>query len=263
MRSDWQFQGNRLRGFVRVIVAVVGSWAIAWAVLVYPALRYEFVFAAAAQHILMGEQYSAAQLNELRSQLDSSSANSYRASTLNDSAVIRLRLVEAALAVGQARAADLNDLQRSIDAELDRNPSKSFVWLTDYWLQKQRSGGAPADLSLLRMSDLTGPNEGWIAIRRVPLALDVFPSLSAELKDRTLAEFAGLVRSGLYEDAANILTGPGWPTHDRLLDGLAGLNEGDRRWFAKVLEAKDIEGLAVPGVNEPGARPAPSFDVPR
>ncbi len=211
----------------------------------------------------MGEEYSAPQLNGLRAELGSSSASSFRPSTLNDIAVIRLRLVEADLGLGQAPSADLDDLQRSIDAALDRNPSRSFLWLADYWLQKLRSGGPAADFSLLQMSDMMGPNEGWIALRRVPLALGVFPSLPADLKGRTLVEFSGLVRSGLYQDAANILTGAGWPLHERLLDGLAMLDEGDRRRFAKVLEAKDIEGLAVPGVNEPGARPAPSFNVPR
>jgi len=241
MRLDWEFQPNRLRGFVRVIVAIGGSCSIAWALLMYPALRHEAAFAAAAQHILSGEQYSAAQLNELRSQLGSSSVSSYRPSILNDIAVIRLRLVEADLALGQAPAADLDDLQQSVDAALDRDPSRSFLWLTAYWLQKLRSGGAAADLGLLRMSDLTGPNEAWIAVRRVPLALSVFPSLPADLEGRTFAEFAGLVRSGLYQDAANILAGVGWPFRDRLVGALAHVNKAYRTGFAWVLRARNLD----------------------
>jgi hypothetical protein len=242
-----------LRGFVRVIVAISGACSIGWALFTYPTFRHEIAFAAAAQHILSGEQYSPEQLKRLRSELDASSANSVRPSVLNDIAVIRLKLVEADLAQGQASAADLDALQRSIDAALDRNPTRSFLWLADYWLHQKRSGSA--DLGLLQMSYETGPNEGWIAAKRNPVALGVFSSLSEETRSRVVAEFAGLVRSRLYQDAANILTGAGWPVHQRLLDGLASLDEGHRRRFAKLLETRDIEDADVPGVTRRTFRP--------
>ena len=255
MRPDREFQGNLLRGFVRLMVAVSGGCSIAWALFTYPAFRHEAAFTAAAQHILSGEQYSAEHLNELRSELDASSASSFRPSVLNDIAVIRIQLVEADLALGQVSAVELETLQGSIDIALDRNPTRSFLWLADYRLQELRSGSGAADLGLLRMSYQTGPNEAWIAVKRNPIALGVFPSLLEETKSRVVAEFAGLVRSWLYEDAANILTGPGWPVHQRLLDGLAQLDEGHRRQFAKTLEIRDIEDAIVPGVKQRPPRP--------
>ena len=255
MRPDGKFQGNLLRGLVRIVVAIGGGCSIAWALSTYPTFRHETAFAAAAQHILSGEQYSAKQLNELRSELDASSVSSFRPSVLNDIAVVRIRLVEADLALGQVSAVELETLQGSIDIALDRNPTRSFLWLADYRLQELRSGSAAADLGLLRMSYQTGPNEGWIAVKRNPIALGVFSSLLDETKSRVIAEFSGLVRSWLYEDAANILTGPGWPVHQRLLDGLAQLDEGHRRRFAKILETRDIEDVIVPGVKQRPPRP--------
>jgi hypothetical protein len=250
MRPDGELQGNRLRAFVRLVIAVAGGCSIAWALSAYPSLRHETAFAAAAQHILSGEQYSAEQLNGLRSQLGASSAISLRPSALNDIAVIRLRSVEADLALGQASAADLDTLQRSIDVTLNYNPARSFVWLADYWLQRLRSDSGRADSGLLRMSYQTGPNEAWIAIKRNPVGLAVFPSLPEELKGSVIAEFAGLVRSWLYQDAANILAGPGWPVRERLLNGLAQLDEDHRSQFARTLETRDIEDVVVPGVEQ-------------
>ncbi len=252
MKPDGELQGNRLRGFVRLAVAVGGGCSIAWALLAYPSLRHETAVAAAAQHILLGEKYSAEQLNELRSELGVNSAISLRPSALNDIAMIRLRFVEAGLASGRASAADLDSLQRSIDVALNHNPARSFLWLTEYWL---RSGSGPADPGLLRMSYQTGPNEAWIAIRRNPTALAVFPSLSEDLKGRAIAEFAGLVRSWLFQEAGNILAGPGWPVRERLLNGLARLDEGHRSRFARALEARDIEDVVVPGVQQRPSRP--------
>jgi hypothetical protein len=250
MRLHRAFQGNPLRGCARIVAAVGGGFSIAWAVFAYPTLRHETAFAAASQHILSGEQYSASELSNLRSELDASSDFSFRPSALNDVAVVRLRLVEAALASGQPSAADLDGLQKSIDVALAHNPTLSFLWLTDYWLQQIRRGSAGADLGFLRMSYLTGPNEGWIAVKRNPIALGVFPSLPDELQGSVIGEFAGLVRSWLYQDAANILAGPGWPVRERLLDGLAQLSEGHRRGFANALEARDVEDVVIPGVEK-------------
>ena len=257
MRPEGELQGNRLRGFVRLVIAVGGGCSIAWALLAYPSLHHETGFAAAAQHILSGEQYNAERLNELRGKLGASSTISLRPSALNDVAVIRLRLVEADLASGQASAADLDSLQRSIDVALNQDPARSFLWLADYWLQRLRSDSGVADSGLLRMSYQTGPNEAWIALKRNPVGLAVFPALSEDLKGRVIAEFAGLVRSWLYQDAANILAGPGWPVHERLLDGLSRLDQGHRSQFARALEARDIEDVTVPGMEQ--RRPSRPF----
>ena len=63
------------------------------------------------------------------------------------------------------------------------------------------------DLTLLRMSYWSGPNEAWIAVRRNSLALGVFPSLPGDLAEQALSEFVGLVRSGLYSACGKY---PGW-----------------------------------------------------
>jgi hypothetical protein len=221
----------------------------------YPSLRDGTALAAAARHILSKEQYSADQLHKLRDEVAASSDGLVRPSTFNDIAVIRLRIAEGGLSSGQLPAEDLDALKTAIDAALDRNPTRSFLWLADYWLQGLRNGGRGADLRLIRMSYETGPNEGWIAARRNPMLAGMFASLPVDLRSMVLAEFAGLVRSGLYQDAAGVLAGPGWPIRDALLGSLAGLEEENRRQFARVLKSKDLEELADPLLGERPSRP--------
>ena len=142
-----------------------------------------------------------------------------------------------------------------VSASLAQSPSSSFMWLIDFWLKHLRRESVDSDLNLLRMSYWSGPNEGWIAIRRNPLALGVFKSLPNEIAEQALSEFVGLVRSGLYADASNILAGPGWAIHEQLLSRLAQLEEADRREFARVIASKDLDGVTVPGVEERPSRP--------
>jgi hypothetical protein len=228
-----------------------------WASSAILAYRAEGEVANLSRQILLGEKFSNEQLNALKLRLDAVPTVSPRPSALSNIATIRLRLVEATLASGQAQAAasSLDDLETTVRAALAGNPTNSFLWLMDYWLHKLRSGNAIADPKLLRMSYLLGPNESWIAVRRNPIALSGFSSLPNDLAEQALAEFAGLVRSGFYMDAANTIAGSGWAVHERLLSRLVQVDEDNRRRFAKVLESKDLSGVTVPGVDERPSRP--------
>jgi hypothetical protein len=249
--------GGGWLGSVRVLTAIFGVCSIAWAISTIPVFRREAVIIAAGHHILSGEQYSASQLDDLRRKLKATAAGSFGPLALSDVAAIRLRLVEADLAAGkaQADAASLDELETAVDAALAGNPTGSFLWLTDYWLQSLRSANAAANLKLLGKSYSSGPNEAWIAVKRNPLALRVFSSLPAQLAEQVLAEFAGLVRSGLYEDAANAISASRSPIRERFLNRLAEVDEGDRRRFAKVLEAKGLDVGTVSDVDKESARP--------
>jgi hypothetical protein len=241
----------------RILTAMFGICSIAWAICAIPVYRAEAAFATAAQHILSGDKYSPEQMNMLKLRLDAAPASSLRPSALGDIATIRLRIAETGLTSGnvQLAGAGFNDLETAVTAALAESPTNSFLWLTKYWLENTRGGNPTADLKFLRMSYELGPNEGWIAVRRSPLALSAFLSLPDGLAARVLTEFVGLVRSGLYFDAANILAGAGWPVHDKLLASLVKVDEGGRRRFAKALESKDLDGVVVPGVEERPSRP--------
>lgn len=239
----------------RSFIAIFGICAVAWAIDVIPTYRMDAPYEGIAERILSGDKFNAAQLNAMRSQLDAAQVRPTQASALSGAAVIRLLLLEDGMKTGtqQPSASDLADLQMTASATLSQSPTNSFVWLVDFWLKRRQVDSA--DFNFLRMSYWSGPKEAWIAVKRNALALNAFPALPKDLAEETLSEFAGLVRSGLYADAANILAGPGWQVREMLLHGLARLDEGDRRRFARALEKKNLEEVVVPGVEERPTRP--------
>lgn len=223
---------------------------MAWSVSAIRLYRAEDIFANPALRILGGDRFTAEQLDMLTRQIEAAPVASLRPTALTDIATIRLRIVEVALQSGNAQlaAAAFDNLKAAVAAALDGAPTSSFMWLTDYWSRSVRSGNPADGLKSLAMSYAEGPNEGWIAVRRNPVALSAFPSLPDQLADQALNEFARLVSSGSYADAANTVAGAGWPIHDKLLARLTQLSEGTRQRFAKALEAKDLDGVTVPGV---------------
>jgi hypothetical protein len=239
----------------RILIAAFGISAVAWSFSAIRVYRAETVFAGPALRILAEDRFNSEQLDTLRQQIEAAPVTSLRATALGNIATIRLRLAEVAMQTGNAQvaAAAFDNLKAAVAAALERGPTNSFMWLTDYWVSDVRGGNPVNGLNSLGMSYAEGPNEGWIAVRRNPVALSAFSSLPDQLADQALNEFAKLVSSGYYSEAANILAGSGWPVHDKLLAGLAQLDEGNRRRFAKALESKDLDGVAVPGIE---ARPA-------
>ncbi|WP_339028231.1 hypothetical protein WI604_25725 [Bradyrhizobium symbiodeficiens] len=248
--------GRRTSGLVRASLMLCGGGAVAWSIFTFPTFTRERALDVTVQRVLTGERYSPAQLSALRDELSESQEWSLRPSVRSKLAIIRLRLVEDDMATGRYKsdAVVSGGFASSIDATLSDSPTSAFLWLTKFWLAFQQSGSVAPNFDLLRMSYFMGPNEVWIALRRNPLALSLFARMPDDLADRSIVEFAGLVRSGLYSDAASILTGPGMPIGQRLLDGLARVDEVDRYRFAKLLEAKDVQGFTIPGIKETGVK---------
>jgi hypothetical protein len=242
---------------VRGVVALFGACAIVWAINAIPAYRADAFFAENARLMLSGEKFNAAQLNAVKRELDAAFGKPQQASASIDVATIRLLLLESALnaANRQPPASDLAEVQTAVAGTLAQSPTSSLMWLADLWLMRLSGQFADTDWNLLRMSYWSGRNEAWIAARRNPLAIGVFQSLPGDLAEQALSEFVGLVRSGFYTDASNILAGPGWAIHEQLLSRLAPVDEASRRAFAKVLAAKDLDGVTVPGVEVRRSRP--------
>jgi hypothetical protein len=241
------------RGFI----AIVGICAIVWGVDVIFVYRTDAPLVDTAQSILSGDRFSTAQLSAMKHQLDVASAIPLPASSLSSTVVMRLLLLEDQLKTGsRPSVSDLTAFQAVVTAALAQSPTNSFNWLVDLWLKQLLGETADGTTqSLLRMSYWSGPNEGWIAVKRNPVALGFFASLPSDLTEQVLSEFAGLVSSGFHAEAANILAGPGWGIRKQLLGRLARIDESDRRWFARVLASKNLDGVSIPGVDERPSRP--------
>ncbi len=241
---------------LRSLTVGVGICSILWAFSSLAAYQAGAPFEGAAKEILRGKSYDATTLVELKRQLDSMSADQIRPAAVS-AAVVRMKLLEVKLTEGAVTAGspDVADVGIALVAALSRDPSNSYLWLADYWLARLRGDTIDHAGRLLRMSYVTGPNEAWVAQRRNPIALESWASLPADLIKQILSEFASLVQSRLYGDAASIVAGPGWPIHQQLLNRLAPLDEVDRHAMARALAAKNLDGVDVPGIDEHPSRP--------
>jgi hypothetical protein len=242
---------------VRILTTTFGICSIAWTFFSLPVFQAEAPLTSSAQYLLSGERFNAEQLSELSRRVEATPVKLLRSNALNSIVIIRLRLIENERTTGnnEAFTPHFADVESAVTAALVEDPGNSFLWLAQYWLQSSSSRAADRSLKFLRMSYFSGPNEAWIAVRRNPLALGIFSLLPSELAERVLSEFAGLVRSGLYLDAANIVAGSDWAVRKKLLSRLTQFEETDRRRFAKVLESKNLDGASVLGVDERPSRP--------
>jgi hypothetical protein len=249
--------GGNIRILARGFCIALGLCAAAWAAYSISYYRAEGLIVTAGRSVLAGDKFSAAHLEVLRNHLDETPTKSLRSVVLDDVAVIRLKLLESQLAGGKPEqlASDRAAAESAVSVSLAATPTDSFLWLADYWLLDPRARATERGQRLLLMSYWLGPNEGWIAVKRNLLALANFPSLPSELAELALWEFAKLVQSALYQPAADIIAASAPALRDKLLRQLAGLDESDRRRFAKALEFKNLDGVSVPGIDDKRDRP--------
>jgi hypothetical protein len=241
----------------RVVLLVVGAVAIAWGGALLPGFWRQAALDRIATHIVHGEPFKLDALVALTPSLPAAGpAADCRAAAVRSAAIIRLRIAEATIAAGERSLID--DRMRALDDGLRRSlacaPADPFLWLALYWVEVARNGFTPDDLAYLRMSYRLGPNEGWIGLKRIRLALAIYGQLPPDLAEMTVREFVGLLDSGFYLEMAAVLTGPGWNVRDVLLPRLKDASEQFRRALARELYRGGYD-VAVPGIERPDSRP--------
>ena len=104
------------------------------------------------------------------------------------------------------------------------------------------------------MSYQLGPNEGWVALKRNPVAFANYEGLPPDLVTKAITEFLALINSEFYEQAVDILSGPAWQLRDIIIPHLAGLPDRRREAFAKAVYARGLE-VKMPGIKQPNSKP--------
>jgi hypothetical protein len=242
---------------LRIIVCSLGGVAVAWALYVFPIFWLQSGIKQTAKHIIAGDSFKTTVLYSVDATLTSIKTDKWdRPSVFGSAALIRLRLLEQAIADDDRKAIDgrMVELQTGIRKSLANSPAAPFLWLVLFWLENSQNGFARDHLKYLRASYLTGPNEGWIAMKRNRVALAIFSQLPPDLAECVIHEFARLVGSLFIDEAADILVGPGWPIHNRLLLALKDVTLINRQFFAKTVYRLGYD-VSVPGVAPEAFRP--------
>src|SRR6266849_1532346 len=186
-----------------MLVCLVG---IAWGVSEFPALRQESAIKKIADRMLVGDVYKYEILLKQASLVElTQTPELCRPLSVRSAAVIRLRLAEisdnAALGLAPVRT---NLAVDAIRQSLACWPADPFFWLALYALEPS------APLNYLTASYRLGPNEGWIALKRNPVAFANFDELPEDLRRMGVQDFLRIVEMEIFGEAIKIFVGPAW-----------------------------------------------------
>ena len=255
-RLRWSFAAAARNNSARLILAIAGAAAMAWAFAVFPVFWSENAIVDVATAVTDGDAFKPEILAAVEARTETGSGLKLRSSVLSKAAVIRLRQAENAIRADDTELTDqsLESLSRIVDESLLNAPYDPFLWLVRFWLDNTRSGLRPENLRFLRMSYSLGRYEGWISEKRSRVAFSVFSVLPNDLAELAISEFVGLVRWGLVSEAAEIAAGPAFPIRNILFPRLKELKIEQRRRFAAIWYQREIDDVLVPGIAAPPVR---------
>jgi hypothetical protein len=154
-----------------------------------------------------------------------------------------LLLLEMPLAGIALRSGERNEFDRHILSLETRarqilscTPRQSFVWLLLFQLEVLRGNLSEHSFDLLGMSYETSPNEAWISIRRILVAMPLVLVASEPTRHKIIDEFQLLIRYGFVEVAARAYLSAPEPARSLLETRIEQLDGSKRKAFSDALQ---------------------------
>jgi len=188
----------------RILTLAIGCLGLTWGILTLPWSEASDDLRDVESRLLRSEAFNHATLTRtLESQatknLSSCDTHSQRALLL-----MEMPLAEAALRSGAASEFDqhIQSLEARSKRVLSCAPRESFVWLLAFTLEVLHGQLNELSFNLLAMSYETSPNEAWISVRRIIVAMPLVLVAPEPVRRKILFEFQQLIRNGFEDDAA-------------------------------------------------------------
>jgi hypothetical protein len=188
----------------RTLTLAIGCLALVWAILALPRSEAADDLRDIESRLLRSEAFNRASLTQtLESQIsrDLSPCDTHSQRAL---LLMEMPLAEAALRSGAAAEFDrhVQSLEARSRQVLGCAPRESFVWLLAFDLEVLHGRLNEQSFDLLAMSYETSPNEAWISIRRIIVAMPLVLVAPEPVRKKILFEFQQLIRNGFVDDAA-------------------------------------------------------------
>jgi hypothetical protein len=188
----------------RALTLAIGCLGLAWGIFALPRSEAADDFRDIESHLLRSETFNRTSLTQtLESQ---ASLNVSPCDTHSQRALLLMEmpLAEAALRSGAAGEFDrrIQSLEARSRQILGCTPRESFVWLLAFNLEVLHGRLNEQSFNLLAMSYETSPNEAWISIRRIIVAMPLVLAAPKPVRQKILFEFQQLIRNGFEDDAA-------------------------------------------------------------
>jgi hypothetical protein len=153
-----------------------------------------------------------------------------------------LLLMEIPLAEIALRSGNAQNFDRHIDAIESRSkqilgctPRDSLVWLLLFGIEIEHGSLGSKAFDLLEMSYETSPNEGWLGVRRMTVAVPVMLAAPEAIQEKILAEFERLVTHRLVEIPARAYSSAPTPVRALLQSRIDKLDVSSRKVFSDAL----------------------------
>ena len=188
----------------RCLAVALGSAGLAWGINVLPTSEAADDFRFLEDQLLQSDTFNP---NTLTHKLASPPAEVVRdCDTHSQTALLLMEMRLAQVALPAGAIAEFEQRDQSMEFRLRRTlacePRQSFVWLLAFSLDVMHGRLNEQALNLLAMSYQTSPNEAWVAIRRIMVAIPLVLIMPDRLKEGVLGEFQQLVRDGFAREVA-------------------------------------------------------------
>ena len=151
--------------------------------------------------------------------------------------LIEIPLADAALRSGAVQEFDqrIHSLESRARQTLACTPRDSFVWLLLFGMQTEHGILDEHTFDLLAMSYETAPNEAWIAIRRIVVAIPVLRVAPEPVQQKVLSEFETLIRRGFIETTVRAYSDAPIATRQLLQSRVDQLDPRSQKRFFEAL----------------------------
>ena len=152
--------------------------------------------------------------------------------------VMEMPLAEAALRSGASAEFDrhVQSLEARSRQVLGCAPRESFVWLLAFDLEVLHGRLNEQSFDLLAMSYETSPNEAWISIRRIIVAMPLVLVAPEPVRQKILFEFQQLIRNGFVDYAARCYFTASWSIRSLLQSQIEQLDLPRQKNFSEALQ---------------------------
>jgi hypothetical protein len=152
--------------------------------------------------------------------------------------LMEMSLAETALRSGAVQEFDQRTKSIQIRATrvLSCTPRESFVWLLIFQLEVLNGHLDEQSFGLLAMSYETSPNEAWISIRRILVAMPLVLVAPESTRQKILTEFQLLTRHGFVDAAARAYLGAPDRARSLLQSRIEQLNKDQQAAFSNALQ---------------------------
>lgn len=116
-------------------------------------------------------------------------------------------------------------------------PRDSLVWLILFGLEIEHGDLSKHTFELLKMSYDTSPNEAWLSMRRITVAIPVVLAAPELLQRMIFSEFQGLIKNRMVEIPARIFSNAHAPIQALLRSRILELDPRYQRLFYDALAA--------------------------